>query len=89
MRPPRRNIGPATMTAHARIIRSLVVLSALVLSHAASAAPLRISPERLDIHPLAGGQRVVVTLTDDRAERERLQPTFQKLHAPHGAAVCE
>ena len=54
------------MTAHALILRSLVLLSALALTHAASAAALRIFPERIDIHPLAASQRVVVTLTDAR-----------------------
>ena len=54
------------MTAHALIIRSLVLLSALALSHAANADALRIFPEHIDIHPLAASQRVVVTLTDAR-----------------------
>jgi hypothetical protein len=53
------------MTAHALLVRSLVVLAALALSHA-SAGELRILPERIDIHPLAASQRVVVTLTDAR-----------------------
>ncbi|MCX6836849.1 MAG: DUF1549 domain-containing protein [Verrucomicrobia bacterium] len=54
------------MTDHALVIRSLVMLAALVLCHAASAATLKIFPEHIDIHPLAASQRVVVTLTDAR-----------------------
>jgi len=54
------------MTARALIIRSLATLSALALTHAASASELRIFPEHIDIHPLSSSQRVVVTLTDAR-----------------------
>ncbi|MFZ4767866.1 MAG: DUF1549 domain-containing protein, partial [Roseimicrobium sp.] len=54
------------MTAHALIIRSLVLLSALAMVQVASASELRIFPEHIDIHPLSTSQRVVVTLTDER-----------------------
>jgi hypothetical protein len=54
------------MTAYALIFRSLVLLGALALSHAAHAAGLQIFPARIDIGPLATSQRVVVTLTDAR-----------------------
>lgn len=54
------------MTARALIIRSLATLSALALTHAASASELRIFPEHIDIHPLSSSQRVVVTRTDAR-----------------------
>jgi hypothetical protein len=53
------------MTAHALLVRSLVVLGALALNHV-SAGELRIFPERIDIHPLAASQRLVVSLTDAR-----------------------
>jgi len=52
------------MTAHPRIIRSLLLLWAFTLSHVAHATALRIFPENVDIHPLAASQRVVVMLTD-------------------------
>jgi Protein of unknown function (DUF1553)/Protein of unknown function (DUF1549) len=54
------------MTASPRIIRCLVLLCAFALSHVAGADVLRIFPEKIDIHPLAASQRVVVTLTDAR-----------------------
>ena len=56
--------APTPMTAHPRITRSLALLCAFVLSHVADAATLRIFPEHIDIHTLAGSQRVVVTLMD-------------------------
>ena len=54
------------MTDHSRIIRSIVLICVLALSHVAGADVLRIFPERIDIHPLTASQRVVVTLTDAR-----------------------
>jgi hypothetical protein len=54
------------MTAHALIIRSLVLLTALAMVQVASASELRIFPEHIDIHPLSTSQRVVVTITDER-----------------------
>ena len=54
------------MTAHPRIIRSLLVLCVFTLSHVAHAAALRVFPENIDIHQLAATQRVVVMLTDPR-----------------------
>ncbi len=54
------------MTAHSRIIRSIVLICLFALSHVAGADVLRIFPERIDIHPLTASQRVVVTLTDAR-----------------------
>jgi hypothetical protein len=54
------------MKACSRIISSLLLLCAFTLSHMAQAATLRIFPEKIDIHPLAASQRVVVTLTDAR-----------------------
>jgi len=54
------------MNACSRIISPLLLLCAFTLSHMAQAATLRIFPEKIDIHPLAASQRVIVTLTDVR-----------------------
>ncbi|RFC46283.1 MAG: Protein of unknown function (DUF1553)/Protein of unknown function (DUF1549) [Verrucomicrobia bacterium] len=54
------------MTASPEIIRCLVLLCAFALSPVAGADVLRIFPEKIDIHPHAASQRVVVTLTDAR-----------------------